>query len=122
VGKLLARVVLVLVLAACAPGCATLLTAALTGGNADAVRAAAELDTAVFDAIASGAAAGIASSGGDDDDEDAQHYADTDVWLCRVGGGELQEINAHSVEGARAACIMSNDVDLVPDGCDCIPR
>lgn len=119
----IARVALVLALAAAASGCVSILTA-IAGGDARARRAAGELDAAMLGAIAEGIGEGVTAAA---DSSPPPHgedvvYADGELWLCRLEGDEIQEINAHSIEGARAACIMSNDVDLVPNGCDCIAR
>ncbi|MDQ3036622.1 MAG: hypothetical protein M3Y87_29790 [Myxococcota bacterium] len=121
-GKL-GSLVLVIVLAASTSGCASML-AAIAGGDAGTMRAAGRLDGAFIGAIVDAAAEGMTSGGSSAagaTGEDAV-YADGELWICRLEGDEIQEINAHSIEGARAACIMSNDVDLVPNGCDCAPR
>lgn len=108
------------VLASSTPGCATLLTAGLTGGNADAMRAASAIDAAFFEAVTGNLGSGVEGEG--QGDEVPVHFADSEVWICRLDGDEVQVIHAHSVEGARAACLMGNDVDLVPYGCDCSRR
>ncbi|UJR84717.1 Hypothetical protein I5071_67960 [Sandaracinus amylolyticus] len=103
------------VLATSLSGCFSIAAAAL-GGHPSTVRAAGELDGALLGAIVD-AATGTPS----DDDEVlvATVPEEGDVYACRLETGEVHLVNAHSIEGARAVCLMSNDVDLRGASCAC---
>lgn len=118
------RLLLIVLLAMTTPGCLTALAAA-TGQSARTIQEALDADVAIASAIVGGvredpdayASAAPYSSetyGGDDE----MAGSATDGWVCRIDGTEEQYVRAYSVEGARAACFMSNEV-VSPNGCEC---
>jgi hypothetical protein len=113
------RALAVLAATSLLPGCATLIASAL-GARGAALQAATDVDVA----IARGIAEGLSSSGGASESEaeeldPASPPPSAAEWSCRLDDGEVQEVSAHTEAGARAACLASNDVDLVRESCDC---
>lgn len=105
-------------LAAITPGCFTAL-AAVANADGRVIQSALEADAAILGAI--GDVTGPVAFGDPDGDAFAIHVADAAQWRCVMGSGDEQLVRAHSVEGARAACLMSNDLDLAGSGCECSP-
>lgn len=117
-GKRALVVASVIALAAITPGCITAL-AAVAGADGRVIQSTLEADAAILGAI--GEVTGPLAFGDPEGDASATHVVDVAQWRCVLGSGDEQLVRAHSIEGARAACLMSNDVDLSGGGCVCAP-
>ena len=107
------------VLATSLSGCFSIAAAAL-GGHPSTVRAAGELDGALLGAIVDAASDAARTPSDDDEVLFATVPEEGDRFACRLQTGEVQLVNAHSIEGARAVCLASNDVDLRGASCACV--
>lgn len=120
-GRRISALAGVLALVAWTPGCIAALAAA-AGADARTVSEIFRGEAEIVGSILSSAAEGeVAATAAAADEGVPRAYADADHYVCRLRDGTDQLVRAHSIEGARAACLMSNDVDLVRGECACAP-
>lgn len=110
----------VLALASAMPGCITAIATA-AGADARTIESTLEADKALLNVLAGEPTDTTTLAYDEEAAEPPVRYGEADAWRCMLDTGEEQLVRAYSLEGARAACLMANDVDLVADGCACFP-
>lgn len=110
----------VLALASSTPGCITAIAAA-AGADARTISQALDADLAIARAVAGDVDTTTTLAYDEEAAEPPVRYGESDAWRCMLDTGEEHLVRAYSLEGARAACLMANDVDLVGEACVCFP-